>query len=387
MVAVRSFSVWAAFLLGAMLAGPVGAQSWSAVDIGFLGNPDAYGYAATGLNNVGQVIGTYVTGTGDTHGFITGPNGAAIRDLGTLAGFSDSYALGVNGSGQVVGYASTPDSSQPAHGFITGPDGVGIADLGVTQGGVFSQAFGVNNAGQVAGASGDLDTWVVKAFTSDANGAALRDLSTPDGAGTISVGGAINSAGQVAGFYSTEGAGLRRAFATQANGVGLRDLGTLVGDDTSEAHDINDAGVVVGLSALSTAGTPGHAFITGADGLGLRDLGTLGGAGSFAHGLNNAGQVVGDAELDDGTVHAFITGPDGVGMMDVNTLVTLAGGAYFIEATGINDLGQLVANASDGRAYLLTPPIPEPGTGALMLLGMAFLAGGVRRRASVKRVV
>lgn len=363
-----------------MLTGPVSAQSWSAIDIGFSDNPDAYGYVATGLNNAGQVIGSYVTSVGDTHGFITGPNGAAIRDLGTLAGFSDSYALGVNGSGQVVGYASTPDSSQPAHGFITGPGGVGMTDLGVTQGAVFSQAFGVNNAGQVADASGDLDALLVKAITSDANGAALRDLSTPGGAGAISVGGAINSTGQVAGYYSTEGSGLHRAFATLVNGSGLTDLGTLAGDDTSEAHGINDAGVVVGISALTAAGTPGHAFITGANGLGLRDLGTLGGSGSFAHGLNNAGQVVGYAELSDGSVHAFITGPDGAGMVDVNTLVALAGGAYFIEASGINDLGQLVANASDGRAYLLTPPpIPEPGTSALMLLGLGLIVGAVRR--------
>jgi len=383
MVAVRSWSVWSVFFLGAMLAGPVSAQSWSAVDIGFLGNPDAYGYVATGLNNVGQVIGSYVTSAGDTHGFITGPNGAAMRDLGTLAGFSDSYALGINGHGQVVGYASTPDSTQAARGFITGPDGVGMTDLGVTQGGVFSQAFGVNNAGQVAGASGDLDTWTFKAFTSDASGAPLRELATPGGAGAISVGDAINNAGQVVGFYSTSEADTHHAFTTLANGVGLQDLGTLAGDDYSEARAINDAGVVVGMSTLAAAGAPGHAFITGASGLGLRDLGTLGGEGSYAYGLNKAGQVVGYAQLLDGSLRAFVTGPDGMDMVDLNTLAVLESGAYFVEATGINDLGQLVANASNGRAYLLTPPVPEPGTCALMLLGMGLIGVAARRQPSL----
>lgn len=366
-----------------VFSGAANAQMWSAVDIGFLGQSDAYGYIATGLNNAGQVIGSYITTAGDTHGFITGTNGAAIRDLGTLPGFSDSYAMGINGSGQVVGYASTPEGSQAAHAFITGPDGTGMTDLGVTQGAVFSQAFGVNSAGQVAGAAGDPDAWVFTAFTSDANGASLRTLATPDSAWTNSVGGAINTAGQVAGFYSFGGLDLHRAFATQANGAGARDLGTLPGDDISEAHGINDAGVVVGWSAQS-AGTRGHAFITGPHGLGLRDLGTLGGEGSFAYGLNKAGQVVGYAELSDGIAHAFVTGADGVGMVDLNTLLTLEDGAVFTEAYAINDLGQLVANASNGHAYLLTPPIPEPGTGALMSLGMGLLAGGARRRASGK---
>lgn len=380
MVAVRSWSVWAWCCLGVVFSGPAAAQGWSAVDIGFLGNSDAYGYVATGLNNAGQVIGSYITAAGDTHGFITGASGAAIRDLGVLSGFSDSYALGINGSGQVVGYASTPEGSQPARAFITGPDGVGMTDLGTTPGAVFSQAFGVNHAGQVAGASGDPEAWAFTAFTSDANGASLRNVVTPGGTAASSVGGAINGAGQVAGFYSF--GELHRAFATQANGAGARDLGTLPGDDTSEAHGINDAGVVVGWSALST-GTPGHAFITGPDGLGLRDLGTLGGAGSFAYGLNNAGQVVGYAELGDGTVHAFVTGADGVGMSDLNTLVTLSDGAVFTEAYGINDLGQLVANASNGRAYLLTPSIPEPGTHGLMLLGLCGVAAVVRRQKAV----
>jgi probable HAF family extracellular repeat protein len=384
MVAVRSCPLLALLLVGLVLSSPVNAESsWSAVDIGFVGNSDAYGYMASGLNNLGQVIGSYVTSTGDTHGFITGSNGSAIMDLGTLPGFSDSYALGINGSGRVVGYASTPDSSLGAHAFITGPNGVGMADLGVLQDAAFSQAFGINAAGQVVGASGNLDTGGVKAFTSGANGSALRPLGTPDGLTAVSVGGGINSAGQVAGYYSRDDLDMHHAFITAADGAGLRDLGALPGDDFSEAHGLNESGMVVGLSLSANGGGSAHAFITGPNGLGLRDLGTLGGSGSYADGLNGAGQVVGYSALGDETLHAFITGPDGVGMVDVNSLVTLAGGAYFTEASGVNDLGQLVANSSDGHAYLLTQqPIPEPGTGAQMLLGLGLLGGVLRRQRS-----
>ena len=55
----------------------------------------------------------------------------------------------------------------------------------------------------------------------------------------------------------------------------------------------------------------------------MTDLGTLGGSYSIAHGINDAGQVVGYSATATGDQHAFITGPNGVGMTDLNLLVSL----------------------------------------------------------------
>ena len=81
-----------------------------------------------------------------------------------------------------------------------------------------------------------------------------------------------------------------------------------------------------------------------------------------------------------GSQHAFITGANGSGMTDLNSLVTLGGGDYLTEARGINDAGQIIANATNGHAYLITAAVPEPESYAMMLAGLGLMAAVVRRK-------
>jgi hypothetical protein len=74
-----------------------------------------------------------------------------------------------------------------------------------------------------------------------------------------------------------------------------------------------------------------------------------------------------------------MTGPNGVGMTDLNSLVKLENGTFLAEATGINDRGQIITNASDGHSYLLTP-VPEPETYAMFLAGLGVMGFIARRR-------
>jgi probable HAF family extracellular repeat protein len=162
--------------------------------------------------------------------------------------------------------------------------------------------------------------------TYDASGQAHGTIwsgagSTDLGAGTYAL--AINSSGEVAG-------GDGNAFVA-VNGK-VQNLAAVPGVNWSSAYGINDAGTVVGDGQLSNGTFRGVIWNT--DG-GTTLLGTLGGRSSQATGVNNSGEVVGFASLASGYQHAF--SEIGGAMIDLGTL---GGGSSY--AYGINNSGEIV---------------------------------------------
>jgi probable HAF family extracellular repeat protein len=133
--------------------------------------------------------------------------------------------------------------------------------------------------------------------------------------------------------------------AKAQRGYTITDLGTL-GGNVSFAFGINNRGQVVGNSDTASLDIS-HAFLY-SDGQ-MRDLGTLGGANSYALAINVRGQVVGGSDTAGGGGHAFVYS-DGQ-MRDI-------GGGTFSGAAGINIVGQLVGtsgkNAFPGHAFIYT---------------------------------
>ncbi len=103
----------------------------------------------------------------------------------------------------------------------------------------------------------------------------------------------------------------------------------------------------------------------------IKDLGTLGGLESYGYGINNRGQVTGEASTAGGAVHAFIYGRRG-GMQDLGTL-----GGNFSWGNSINDFGQVTGEYYDGfdssyHAFLFSA---STGTEDLGIIGTDFSQG------------
>ena len=86
--------------------------------------------------------------------------------------------------------------------------------------------------------------------------------------------------------------------------------------------------------------------------------------------INNAGQVVGWSEegyIGSQSNAAFITDIthlDSIHITNLNSLVNMPEGYKLISATGINNVGQVVAIAS---------PVDEPASYALLLAGLGLI--------------
>jgi len=318
------------------------ARPASIVDLGTLGGNSA---AAYGVNDLGQVVGSSDTGQishSDSacprcpviHAFLWEAGRMTDLDSGDTG---SSAAYSINNAVQIAGVYSAPD--RDTSGFLYSAGKVTVLSQAP-----HGRAIGINNAGQIVG---DLATEPASARQAFLwNAGAVVDLGTLGGAGSEAR--AINDSGQIVGTAHLDG-GVMHAFLY--SGTGLTDLGTL-GGKNSMAYGIDNAGEVVGVSQTAENGVQ-HAFLyrQGA----MTDLGTLGGNESQANGINDSGWIVGWSRTAGGGQRAFLwrTGR----MVDLNSLISAGPGIWLEEATAINGAGQIVANASNGHAYLISLPV------------------------------
>lgn len=248
-----------------------------------------------------------------------------------------------------------------------------VTDLGALPGYGISVPACINNGGQVAGWATD-STGYGHAFLY--SGGAMQDLGTLGGSSEAL---GINNSGQVVGLFVFTRSNGTTDHAFLYSGGQMQDLGTL-GGVLSVAYGINDSGQIAG-DAPTTSGDPHAILYSGGK---MQDLGTLGGATSQSRGINDSGQVVGVSSTTSGENHAFLY--SGGKMQDLNSLVG-GSGWDLLSAAGINNNGQIAAYAVNGsiaHALLLTPsaaPVPAvaPITMLLLIAGLAGLISFMRR--------
>jgi probable HAF family extracellular repeat protein len=202
-------------------------------------NSKTYSYTtATGINNLGQIVGNYGDGSGSATG-----NGF-LYSSGTYTtiafpGAAQTQIQGINDSGQIVGTYST-NSGPPynVRGFVYS-NGT-YATLNYPSATV-SQAFGINNEGQIVGNYSTSAGQQLGFLYSNGN---FTSLSGPSGA-LFPTPFSINNLGQIVGSYNGNNDTEILSFLYWNGNYSSVD-GPINAHDV-RAFGINDSGEIVGL--------------------------------------------------------------------------------------------------------------------------------------------
>jgi probable HAF family extracellular repeat protein len=247
---------------------------------------------ATGINSADEVVGVSTIADGSYHAFRW--KSGTMTDLGTLPLTTQSFAVGITSTGDVVGYSVAGIDIGTARAWIW-QNGV-MTELVPFEGATGALPTAVNASGQIVGlaqtASGTRG-WIFQ-----------NQIMTPLATlGGVSYPRTISDNGLIAGVSEvTDGAARPVRWTTQ----GIEDIGLLPADTQGYAEGISDDGRIVGLS-YSYAGQSGfqaHAFLWRAGH--MIDLGTLGGSFGEALAINNSGQIVGQSTTADGKGRATL---------------------------------------------------------------------------------
>jgi uncharacterized membrane protein len=229
---------------------------------------------------------------------------------------------------------------------------------------VLTEALGINGAGQIVGSYFDANATSSTGHGFLLSGGIYTTLDVPGTPvpGTLSytTPRGINDAGEIAGYYalgSYHGFRLSNGIYTPIDAPGA--VNTLV-------HGINNAGQIVGDSLENSSTRHGFVLSGGI----YTPIDAPGAVNTAAHGINDAGQIVGEYHIDN-RVHGFLLSDGIYTPIDVP-------GAMSTTPFGINNVGQIVGYYFDvsNRIYsfLLSDgiyaPIEVPGASFTQAFGI-----------------
>jgi len=188
-----------------------------------------------------------------------------MQDLGTLGG-PNSFAAGINNSGEIVGYSDTTDGVE--HPFRW-TQTAGMQDLGTPPGFTYSTAWGINTAGAVVGSAWNQTAKGSPFLWTQSGG--MKTLG-PFGDVALTDGNAINDAGLIlASLYN--GTGYSSYLLTPNQSTSSTTLTSSLNPST-HGQPITFTATVTTSGSIAPTGTVN--FKWGPDGIGTGTLNTSG---------------------------------------------------------------------------------------------------------------
>lgn len=254
-----------------------------------------------------------------------------MKDMGALPGTNSTFTNSLNASASAVGM-SEDGNIDPVTGWpevmaaLWEPGRKTPKNLGTLPGGYESFAILINDSGVVAGVSenGVADPYSFFGFPTQTrafvwtSGKGMKDIGTLGGPDAAPYSSTLNQAGQLAGSSYMNGTPNSVTTPCGTNiptedpffwdGTKMTDIGTL-GGTCGFAIALNNKAQVVGQSDLKGDGSSNyHPFFWElVNGTGeLTDIGTFGGPWGIAGWINDAGEVVGLAETKSNQIRAFL---------------------------------------------------------------------------------
>jgi len=326
-----------------------------------------------GINDAGDLVGE---GRADVLSYIGGT-------LASNASYGAIENATINNNGTIVFNAPERYDARFVYKAYSMTNGV-VTPLPLTQPYGLNYVTAVSDAGLAVGSAVDRVICDERGNCGGVDRAVVFGAGTPTVIGTLpghteSMAMAINNRGAIVGWSGNGGWG--GASFVYENGS-MRNLG--VGEYGTVPVAINDAGWIAGTGWHGLDGNGSWLMRNGEV-----EYFTLPGAVAEAVDLNNAGELIGDSGTW-GNYRAWIRVDGKTTMLDE---LLHEDGWSVLKVYDLNNKGQIVAEVRrpDGTNVfaVLTPdeppvllPVPEPGTYAMLTVGLGLMAWARRRRDS-----
>lgn len=267
--------------------------------------PGAATTALWDVNNSGLMVGYSLAGSGPTDfasAFIY--DGSSFTSLSGPAGAISSAALGISDSGVVVGSFSSSTTTDAEGNVLLGPSTGFIYQAGsyttlTVAGATETVLRGISPDGRYVTGYYGTDTVAGVGFVYDLLSAAFTTVSRPDSLFTIAQG--VRNDGIVVGSDIIAGAPLTRPGFFYDVSTGTRTDAAIAGASRTALRSLADDGTLAGWF-IDGAGQ--HGFVGSlAD---FEQIDFAGAIGTYVEGSNNAGTLVGGFITEDGRNGAFI---------------------------------------------------------------------------------